>query len=458
MTRRSGELSPLEAYDLAERQKRQIGEAFRARILRLHSILAKDGPTKALARRLRPASLRREWQEACRNFASAPADDPVAIAACYRDVVMRHGLKRVDPLSIRFGRDLREFHRNYVASFPLLQEQESRNGFRRLWQQPARPDGYQEVGYSVLCPLTARYIMGLNFTIQPRSNSVHFIYGFINPLARTLGGFSVRLIALMQEVGSNAIAAHYTLRPEDQPPYMSGAGPLILFEKNRAEEMSLADILMDTAGIDVNRPPLRGYWLATSAISPNIRDLVWHRRGGRTVGYNYLQPSLDGVVRVPGSARDEVITYLNRAPLDAMRRRRAVQLLEGCLGRRMPGCTTLDLCAFVEPGVASVPAEQIRRSVAIFQGNSVVKDPDRVEEDIYFQAQMASLEQQEESGRVSLAPITPAGVESGDFLAAERRMRHLLAGLSWTQLQAGRERSYGTWLRQEAADLDKATA
>ena len=43
------------------------------------------------------------------------------------------------------------------------------------------------------------------------------------------------------------------------------------------------------------------------------------------------------------------------------------------------------------PGTDTIPAAQIRLSNHVFQGISVVKDPDHVAEDIYFQAQMVSL-------------------------------------------------------------------
>jgi hypothetical protein len=440
------ELSPLEAYELAERQKHRLGEAFRGKVFRLHRALAADGPPPGNL----PGELWRGWREACRTFAAAPAGDQATIAGAYRDVVMRYGLKRIDPASRSFGRDLREFHCNYVASFPLPEEQESRQGFRDLWKAPLGTGGYEEVGYSVLCPLTGRYIMGLNFTIQPQSDSVHFVYGFVNPIARLIGGFSARLIGLMRDVARRRIASHLERHPADRPPYHSGGDPLILFEKNVLNEMTLTEILRDTARTDIDRPPRRGARLIASAVSQSFRDLVWDRRGGRVIDYNYMQSSLDGVVRVPEAARSIVIAHLNRAPLSTTKRQQAARVLAECLGRRAPGCVTLNLCAFADPGTQSLPAAQVRRSNEIFQGVSVVKDPEHVAEDIYFQAQMASLSARALDGTIALRPIPATGSGGRDFHEAERTTRRLLASVTWAELREGRDRTYGEWVQQKA--------
>jgi hypothetical protein len=285
--------------------------------------------------------------------------------------------------------------------------------------------------------------MGLNFTIQPQSNSVHFIYGFVNPIARRVGEFSQRIITFMRETAGQAIAAHIARHPEDRPDYYVAGRPLILFEKNVMVEMSLTRILLDTAKIDIDRPPRRGARLVASAISPNVRDRVWHLCGASIVDYNYIQSSIGHVVQVPRDARKSVIACLNREPLGRQEIDQAERILRTCLNGREPGCRTLNLCAFAETGASSVPAAQIRRSNEIFHGISVVMCPSRLDEDIYWQAQMASLSAHAVDGNVALRPIAPAG---GDFDAAEQKLKRLLAGLSWAGLREGRDRTYAQWL------------
>jgi hypothetical protein len=455
---RRGQLSPLHAYEVAERQKQRLGAAFRAKLIRLHRIMSENG---AAAHRIPPGlpeTLRQSWHDAVRRFAATPATDRSAIVATYRDVVMQFGLKRIEPASRSFGQDLREFHRNYVTNFPLPEEQESLEGFRDLWRASPRDGGYEEIGYSALCPLTGRYIMGVNFTVQPRSNSVHFIYGFVNPIARGLSGFSASIVNLMRDVSQRSIASHFERCPADRPSFYSNAGPLILFEKNIIDEMSLTEILMDTAHVDIDRPPRRGARLAASSISQNMRDFIWDRRGGRVIDYNSIQSSLDGVVRVPTGERDTIIAWLNRMPLDHGQQRRAEAILRRCLDGRLPGCRTLNLCAFVEPGTRSVPSAQIEKSNAIFQGISVVKDPEHLQEDIYFQAQMASLAEHTRDGAVALRPITPSGPGVLDFHDAERLTKRLLAAVTWPELRDGRDRTYSEWLRLKAPAMAEATA
>ncbi len=407
-------LSPLEAYERAEGQKRRLGEAFRNRIVRL----ARAGASPAMRRIL------------------AGRDDEAAICAAYRTLAMA-AASRIDPAGADFEAGLLAFHRNYVTNFPLPEEQETLDGFRGLWRAPARADGYREVGYSVVCPLTGRYLLGASFTIQPQSDSVMFIYGFVNPVARGIGGFSAALIGLMREVGRAAIATHLERRPADRPAYHDPAGPVILFEKNVLGAMSLTDILMDTARIDVDDPPREGACLAASSIGQSMRDLAWHRRGARVVGYAYAQGSLDGVVRVAPEHRLAAIAALHAG------NGTAPALLDALAGR-LAGCVALNLCAFVADGVQALPAAQIRRSQEVFQGVSVVKDEPNVREDIYFQAQMASLDANARDGAVALQPIAPVG--AGDFPGAEAALKRMLAELTWADLRAARDRPYGEWL------------
>ncbi len=376
---------------------------------------------------------------ACRALAAllAGAADEAAVCAAYRTVAMTFGAGRVDPAR---EADLRLFHAHYVTNFPLPAEQETLDGFRRLWRAPARADGYREVGYNVVCPLTGRYLLGVAFTIQPQSDSATFIYGFVDPAARGIGGFSAALLAFMREQARLAIASHLAAHPADRPPYHDPAGPVILFEKNDLAAMSMADILMDTARIDIDHPPRTGACLAASSIGQSLRDLVWHRRGGRIVAYAYAQGSIDGVVRVADGDRAAVIGLLQGRGQDAA----ACAALDAALGGRLPGCVALRLCAFAPPGCSTLPAAQVARSQAQFQGISVVKDEANLAQDVYFQAQMASLAAHAPDGGVPLRAIEPVG--AADLAGAEAVFKRLLSGLTWEDLRAARDRPYAAWL------------
>jgi hypothetical protein len=261
----------------------------------------------------------------------------------------------------------------------------------------------------------------------------------------------------MRETGRAEIKA-WLATHDERPPFHNPDGPLILFEKNIIGHMTLAEILRDTAGIDIDRPPRRRSRLVASAISQSMRDLVWDRRGGRVVDYAYIQPSLDGVVRVPNDIRDDVISLILRAPLDAARRRRAAAVLHQCLAGRVEGATGLALCAFAPPGVSAVPAEQVRLSNHIFIGISVVKDPLHLNEDIYFQAQMASLSRSTRDDAVALRPIDPGLPKVKDFNEAEQLTKRLLGSVTWAELRTERQRSYADWLRAKARAIGDATA
>ena len=113
-------------------------------------------------------------------------------------------------------------------------------------------------------------------------------------------------------------------------------------------------------------------------------------------------------------------------------------------GRRPTGA------AFAPAGTHAVPAEQIRLSNEVFQGISVVKDPAHLHEDIYFQAQMASLSLNNRDGTVALKPIAPSGANARDFDEAERMTKRLLACVTWAELRAGRDRTHAEWLRHKA--------
>jgi hypothetical protein len=446
-------LPPLAAYERAERQKHSVGQAFRGKIIRLRQMLSERGIAASRIPPWLPQPLRAGWRDAARAFLAG--DDPLA---AYRTMVMRHGLVHVDPAARSFERDLRQFHREYVKNFPLPAEQETRQGFRELWRASPRDGGYQEVGRSVVCPLTGRYLMGVNFTIQPRSDSVHFIYGFVNPVARGIGGFSALLLEMMRSTARAEITAWLASHPDQQPSFRSPDGPLILFEKNIITAMTLTDILRDTAHIDIDHPPTRRSLLVASAISQSMRDFIWDRRGGRIVDYHYLQPSLDGVVRVPDAARPDVIAYIFGEAPDQVRRRSAAAVLARCLNGRIEGATQLALCVFAADGARAVPAAQVRLSNKIFQGISVVKDPVHLGEDIYFQAQMTSLERHTQDGMVGLKPILPGDGSARDFREAEQMTKALLATLTWELLREGRDRTYADWLRARGPGLSIETS
>jgi hypothetical protein len=425
-------LSPLEAYDLAARQKQELGAAFRAEIVAL-----RRWP------RCPPDADQAAWQA----FTRMPDDSDETICRAYRDLAMRFGLTAINPASPHFAENLDQFYRNYATNFPIPAEQESREGFEALWRDSPREGGYQEIAYSVVCPLTRRYLMGLNITIQPQSDTVHFIYGFVSAAARGIGGFSAAMIAFMRETGRRGIEAHLAAHPQDRPHWHNPAGPLILFEKNIIGEMSLPEILMDSAGVDVDHPPTAGADLSASAIGQSMRDMVWSRRGGMIVDYIYMQSSLDGVVRVPESMRSPIVDFLRQKPQSNADRAEADLALNDALGDRNAGCTALNLCAFAGQGTASVSAAQIRRHNEIFQGISVVKDPSHLSDDIYFQAQMVDLAARTQDGRVGLRPIAPVG--GADFPQAEETTRTILAGLTWDDLQVNDARLYRDWLAEQ---------
>jgi hypothetical protein len=438
-------LSPLEAYELAERQKRQLGVSFRSRIIKLYQMAATQPEIVRHSLLSLPEQQRIPWPSVCRELQELHSADEAEIWESYRALVMRFGIKRVDPRGDSFLTDLNAFYQNHLKNFPLPEEQETLDGFRALLEAPARADGYQEQCYSVFCPLTGAYIMGLDFTIQPTSNSVHFVYGFVNPIARGIGRFSKSLLEIMKNASRPVIADHLRKHPEQRPAYYDAEDPIILFEKNAAEDMSLTDILMDSAAIDIDHPPVADACLASSAIGQHIRDLIWHRCGGRIVDYNYLQPSLDGVVAIDGAQKRAVIAYLNRKSLDASARSEAESALRGRLGRKVPGSTTLQLCVFAAAEKTSLPTAQIRDAMEIYQGISIVKDPGRLADDIYFQAQMASLAECSVNGRIPIKPIPISGSGATDFLEAEEEMKRLLSTLSWEDLRRARRRSYREW-------------
>ena len=433
------ELSPAEAYNLAEQQKEKAALDFLRQIVGVYE-KAKAGDYPA---GVDPAVVQEFVAIVDSKLSNTGLDNAVRLA--YRESAVKHGLKQIDPNSPDFENDLKRFHENYVTNFPIAAEQESLDGFRDLFSAPTRADGFKEVAYCVICPFTGKFLMGTNFTIQPESNSVHFVYGFVMPWARGAIGFSKPLVDTMRNVANEHIAKY--------PAQYTGE-PIITFEKNILGDMTLGDILMDTAGIDIHNPPRQDANLTLSSIDQSIRDLIWSRMGGKVVNYNYIQSSLEGVVKIE-NPRDEklAIRFLNKdATLTAEEKQRAEGIMEKALDGREGGCTVLNLCVFVPPGATSVNAEQMKRAMETFQGTSVVKDPEGIKDDIYFKASMADLDAKTKDGIVPLVRI-PAfggavpGVESYKDAAILTKL--LLQNVTWQELRENSARPYAEWLQEK---------
>jgi hypothetical protein len=452
------ELSPHEAYVLAENQKAQVADDFFQQITKIYN-QGKAGQVPEGLERKRNRVEQNKQSEALKFFIDSVDEKlatmqahgtkgknhlPQAIRLAYRETAVKYGLKQVDPTSPAFKKDLKEFHTNYLPNFPIPSEQESRKGFENLWTAPTLPNGYKEVGYSLVCPLTGKFLMGTNFSIQPESNSVHFTYGFVTPWARGALGFSRALKDTMKQVATK----HSTKYPSKFP-----GDPIITFEKNVLGEMTLGDILMDTAGIDINKPPVEGANLAMSSIAQSIRDMIWSRRGGKVVGYKYIQSSLDGVVKIEDPEQEKLVIRMLRddKTLDDKQRKLAQKILKKARAGKVEGCTTLNLCVFMsDDDTKKVPAAQIAKAMEIFQGISVVKDPVGIKDDVYFKASMEDLRARtDKSGMVRLQKIPAFGgniPEVRNFVDAEALTKLLLQHVTYEELRANQDRPYAEWL------------
>jgi hypothetical protein len=431
-------LSPLAAYDLSM--------AHKARLEREHFRTVESLYRRAAATRGGDGANGAFFAAVARQLRLRPDTPlPKSIRAGYRDLALKLGLRRVDPGSANFEADLDRFFCHYQCNFPIRSEQESLEGFRRVLTRPPTETGYEERCYSVICPLTGAYLMGLDFTIQPRSDSVHFIYGFAMPPVRGGWGFGGAMLALMRDAAREAMASYFrTPHASNMPSYRDPSGPLIVFEKNRLRDMTLTDILLDSAGIDIFDPPTAKRDLSASGTGQSLRDLAWDRLGGKIVRYTYLQPGLEGCVVVPATDRNDVVRLLTGQPLARETARIAETALRSAIGARAPGCTTLDLCVFASPGGTTVLANQIRDSVRIFQANSVAKDGE-IETDIYFQAQSRSLADHTVDGALRLDRIEPFGAGTTDFVAAEDLTRRILSLQTWDTLCDAADRRYEDW-------------
>jgi hypothetical protein len=438
-------LSPLEAYDLSAAQKERRRQEHLHRVIELYDAAAR-----------RPAASPAEAAFVAKvddNRGRRP-DTPLAVAVqqAYRDVAFQFGLRRIKPCEFDFQRGLDLFFENYKVNFPILAEQETKKGFRELWHARRPDSGYEERGYSVICPLTGEYLAGLEFSIQPESDSVHFVYGFVMPWVRGGWGFGAGLLAVMRDEACSAIADYFRDNTDKEPPWRCPRGPLIIFEKNSLDDMTVTDVLMDSASVDVNDPPRADADLSLSSISQSLRDLAWRRLGGKIISYNYLQSSLEGVVEVPPETRDQVIRLLNKkfATSEAPGAAGAERALSRAIGKLKEGCRTLSLCAFVGKDVNDLPAAQVRRHNEIFQSISVAKvEADKIKNDIYFEAQMQSLQDNSIGGRVRLDEIEAAGSKPGDFRAAEALTRRLLALVTWDELRESPDRTFHEWLAKK---------
>jgi hypothetical protein len=260
-------------------------------------------------------------------------------------------------------------------------------------------------------------------------------------------GFSEVLVNTIRRVAAEHIAKYPVRFPGE---------PLITFEKNILGAMTLTDILMDTAGVDIANPPLEDADLSFSSIDQSIRDLIWSRMGGKVAVYNYIQSSLDGVVKVANAESEAIaIRYLNSDPtLSASDIGLAKQIMDDALDDKEEGCRVLNLCAFVADAADDIDAAQLRTAMEVFQGISVVKEPSEIEHDIYFKASMADLERRARSGRLPLRPIKPFGgaiFDVGNFIDAARLTEALLKCLTWEELREYPDRTYEEWLEVKAS-------
>lgn len=461
------ELSPYEAYKLSEQQKADLGKDFLHKLVRIYRE-AKEGSTPSdlvkpevhiqsrnpnLLRQAQQAAEARQ-QQALKEFVSAVdqkledtrgKDEVNAVRLAYREIAIKYGLKQVDPTSPSFNRDLNEFHRNYVTCFPIPSEQESKAGFKELVKAPMIEEGenkgYKEVIYSAVCPFTNQFLMGVNFSIQPNNNAAVFTYGFVAPEARGAVGFSRPLVGSMTKIASDHIEKFPTKYP---------GAPLVVFEKNILGEMALGDILLDSAGINAKKPPREGVDLSRSSIDQSLRDLAWDRLGGVVVNCNYMQSSLDGVVKVDPKAEPFVIRYLNKdATLSDGQKREADRTLKAALGDKVEGCTSLALCVFAPADVKEVDAGRVKDILRTFQGISVVSDPQGIRDDIYFKACMQDIDSKTTAdGKLSLGaiPAFSGPFPATGFTGAAKITNELLKHVTWKEITKNADRTYGEWL------------
>lgn len=450
-------LTPQQSYRLAQSQKRLAAEGFAREIRKFcEYTISTEGRATFFAKQ--------RGEQSARDFALSALASRVeaelskgglhedgfesVLLREYRSVALEFGLKQIDPNGPNFSNDLNEFHRNYVTNFPIAAEQESFAGFETLLSAPALSDGYIEVAYSLVCPITGKYLMGLNFTIQPSSNSAHFVYGFVVPWARKPIGFSRALVAIIKRVATEHISRHPTRFPGE---------PLITFEKNILAMMTLEEILMDSAGVNVESPPVEGVDLTLSSIDQSVRDLAWSRLGAKIVDYTYLQSSLDGVVKISDSKEEALVSrYLTNGPdISIEQSGLATNILEAHLGEKEEGCCTLNLCVFA--GDAEfVNEQQIFEAMKAFQGVSVTKQSEEIEQDIYFRASISDLRRKAKDGRISLRPIAPFGGEIPDVQSFEdaAALTELLLGiLTWSELRENPDRTYAEWLNLKSQTL-----
>jgi hypothetical protein len=423
---RSRKLTPYEAYTASETQKRVLADNFLDQLVAQYKTIKADGSEGAPPQAMFAAAVDAKLESG--------AELRKAVAGVYPDIIKAYGITRVDP---RKPGALREFYDAYEPNFPLDDERESFSGFKEILATPATPTGYLEVADTIKCPLTGRVLGGANYSMIPESNSVHFVYGFLAPEARGLG-----LSRTMLEVMEKNFEAH-----KREGGYATEfPNALIAIEKNDLREMDLPSILRDSAGIRTKRPPREGDNLTRSAMGQSLRDAAWAANGFRLVPVRYIQSSLDGVVEVPKAEEENAIAHLVGDPrLGDAEKARAEKALTEARGDKMDACLSLVFC--VKSAAPLVDMKQVMRHQRIFQGISVLDDPDNVGRDIYFKAMMADMSAKP---RFVLSQPIPA-VGAATFRAADAVTKDLLQRTDWKEINAHPERTYGEWLDISAA-------
>jgi hypothetical protein len=423
------EISPSEAYMLSEQQKSIAANRFVQDIWHF-------------CRAGRKTALPLKESELADVRAALVNNDRSAFRMAYCSLVANVGIRCIDPNSSAFIADLTKFYTNYVENFPIPAERESFDGFARLLADRARADGYVEVAYNACCPLTGRYLMGFDFTIQPTSRTAHLIYCFLAPYARGLG-FSKVLLSEIMRLSNLHMLNYPSLYPGDV---------IITFEKNILQEMSLPEILLDSCGIDIDEPPVANQDLSRSGIDQSVRDLIWDSLGAKIIDYNYIQSSLDGIVKIDvEEQRRLVVRFLNTDPGMTTRENEiAERALRLAVGSKDPGCQLLNLCAFVPPGTADLDSSRVCEAMKCFQGISVIKDEKAIEQDAYFAASMADLIQRSRSGRIALKKIQPycGDISNLKSFADAAYLTHaLLRNTKWDELRSCPEMKYADWIK-----------
>lgn len=435
VTTRSPVLSPLEAYTQSELQKNIRATQFEEAVVKAYKAgVVQDPSERSVAMQ---AIIARVEETGAGNETELRG----AILKAYPEIVKLHGITRVN------ARDkvaMREFYDAYLPSFPISEERENLKSFTEILKTPPNEKGFVDVADTLKCPLTGAVLGGMNYAMIPESNSISLTYGFLAPEARGLG-----LSHIMFDRMKDAFATH-----KEQGGYRSEfPDTLIIIEKNDLGSMTLPNIILDSAGIKSRTPPRQGDDLTRSAIPQSFRDRAWTGNGFKMVDARYIQSSLDGVVEVAPEHEKLVINYLNNTGnLSDAQRERAADIEAAARGDKMEACLALALC--VRSDKDTVDARQIIKHQEVFQGISVLADPDNLHKDIYYKAMMADMGAK--GTRLQLVPIPVVG--GADYKAAEQTMRALLASVTYGDISANKDRTYAEWLALKAPVIEKKLA